>query len=371
MYLKWLQVNQVRNLNEVKLYPCPQLNFLIGKNASGKTALLESIYLLSRARSFRTPRIREVIRYSSQSVQITAQLHDEKSGELNTGLKKSYGETTLRYNGRPVQTVSSQARNIPLVLLTPDTHTLVTGEPRQRRHWLDWALFHVERDYLEHWNAYMRAMRQRNVLLKKNIKNRELYVGWEQKMVTSGGCLSDLRATFLAELMEEIRILSGKIFSGEILFELSPGWPAAEEFAGVLQGCWNSDLRAGHAQFGPHRADLKITINNRKLSSFFSRGQIKLLTCLMMLSQARLLKRKTGIKPLVLIDDYQAELDPDSSKHLLSFLLEEQIQGFLTSTHGPVSKLDPERYKVFHVEQGQITEAAGKDQTETIYEEGI
>ena len=170
MYLEWLQAQQVRNLNNIYLQPAKQLNVITGKNASGKTAVLESIFLLARAKSFRTPRIQEVIQHKKESLIITAKLQHEKEGEITTGIEKQYGKVTINQNGERIKTVSDQVRKFPIILVTQETQTLITGTPKNRRHWLDWAMFHVEHDYLENWKRYMRALRHRNSLLKRKEK---------------------------------------------------------------------------------------------------------------------------------------------------------------------------------------------------------
>ena len=166
MYIEWLQIQNVRNLTDLRIEPATRLNILVGPNASGKTSVLEAIYLLSMARSFRTPRVREVIQHQQQSLLVTAGLRYTRSGLVNTGIEKGPGTTAIHFNGENVKKISEQARNIPLILIAPDIQNLALGSPRQRRHWLDWAMFHVEPTYLDDWRDYHKALRQRNSLLK-------------------------------------------------------------------------------------------------------------------------------------------------------------------------------------------------------------
>ena len=171
--------------NNIYIEPAIGLNLVVGPNASGKTALLEAIHMLSRARSFRTPRIKEVIQKEQLTLQVSAQITNKQSRSISTGIEKGYGTTSIRYEGKALKTVSEQANNIPLLIITPDSHTLVTGAPRDRRHWLDWAMFHVEPTYIGIWRNYQRALRNRNNLLKQGGTNNQLS-SWERQHVGYG-----------------------------------------------------------------------------------------------------------------------------------------------------------------------------------------
>ena len=125
-------------------------------------------------------------------------------------------------------------------------------------------------------------------------------------------------------------------------------------FENSLKEAWGTDSETGFTRAGPHRADVRIMIENNKLSSVFSRGQIKLFVCILMLAQAKALYSKTGIKPVVLLDDFNAELDPVYSEYLLSLLYEENFQVFLTTTDTQSLQLTADRCHWFHVKQGVV-----------------
>lgn len=354
--MEWLQIKQVRNLESIQFSPGPRLNFLIGKNASGKTAILEAIFLLSRGKSFRTPKIQDVIQHNEKTLLVYAELQHEQEGCVSTGLEKGYGQTSIRYNGNKVSAVSEQSRGVPVVLVTQDSQTLVTGSPKERRHWLDWAMFHVEQAYINNWKIYMRALRHRNVLLKKGINNRELYRAWEQAMVESGGYLTRTRQRFLNELLEAVRPLLKDIFSEQITIRLSSEWPEVNPESDIYAETWDTDLKTGYTHTGSHNADVKIQLKNKNIAETYSRGQIKLFVCLLMMAQAKVLADRTGIKPIVLIDDYMAELDSDACKYLLCYLANSPFQVFLSNTEPQKSLENNVMNKEFHVERGDISE---------------
>src|SRR3970282_1429893 len=142
------------------------MNLIYGKNAAGKTAILEGIHLLARVCSFRTPRINDVIQHGKQQISMMARLNDEQNNKIVTGLEKSRQATKIRFNGFNVKQRSDQARNLPVLTKSPDSHRILHGVRRERRHWLDWSMFHVEPAYMEYWQKNHHAPRQKNALLR-------------------------------------------------------------------------------------------------------------------------------------------------------------------------------------------------------------
>jgi len=355
MYLEWLQIGHVRNLENIRFEPGPGLNVFTGRNAAGKTAFLESIYLLARARSFRTPRIQEVVSRGHEFLQVSARAGYRASAfRVNTGIEKGRGRVLIRYNGSPVRTVSTQARSLPLVLVTPDSHELVSGGPKQRRHWLDWAMFHVEPSYLEDWREYMKALRHRNRLLKEGRRDAELYRGWEQAMARAGEAVQRARQGFLDDLQARLAPATAACFPGEVAVSLEGGWPAGSALQEWLAQERAADQAAGFSRGGPHRADVRFSSDGIPLAAQFSRGQIKLFVCLLMMAEAQLLEGLTGEPPVFLLDDYAAELDAQAGAGLLHDLASRGWQTFITATTLATTGDLPGPLRRFHVEHGTI-----------------
>jgi DNA replication and repair protein RecF len=355
MHLEWLQIGHVRILNQVRIDPGPRLNIFAGPNAGGKTAFLESIHLLARARSFRTPRIQEVVREGETTLQVTARAGYRASDQrITTGIEKGRGQVAIRYAGAPVRTVSEQARNLPLVLATPDSHVLVTGTPKQRRHWLDWAMFHVEPSYLEHWRDFVRALRHRNSLLKESVRDSGLLQSWEIPMANAGEAMAQARQRFLQELGVALNEVTASRFPHEISVEVAAGWPAESRLEECLARGRAGDRAAGYSRYGPHRADILFCCDGENLAARFSRGQIKLFVCLLMLAEGAVVEKLTGESPVFLLDDYAAELDARGSEYLLDKVMEKGWQAFVTTTEFRELGRFPGLSRVFHVEHGEI-----------------
>lgn len=355
MLLEWLQIAQVRILEQIRLEPGARLNLFVGPNAGGKTAFLEAIHLLARARSFRTPRIQEVVRNGLETLQVSARAcYQGAQPAVTTGIEKGRGLVTIRYGGAPVRTVSEQARRLPVVLATPDSHELVTASPKQRRHWLDWAMFHVEPDYLGHWRDYVRALRHRNSLLKDGARDPGLYLGWERTLARSGTAIQQARQRFVDELGQALATLSTPVFNDAITLRLDPGWPTEVDLEQRLAQGREADRAAGFTRPGPHRADIHYLCNGQAPAARFSRGQIKLLVCLIMVAQGLVMEHLTGEAPVYLLDDYAAELDQNAGAYLLQTLLDRGWQAYITATEFREQAQFPQHCRVFHVEHGRI-----------------
>ncbi len=348
-----LRVKNVRNINNINIEPCPGVNLFTGPNGSGKTALLEAVHVLARARSFRTPRIREVIQREQNLLQVTAEVISSQQQKSPTGIEKTYGQTTIKFNGKAVKTVSEQAKNIPLVFVTPDSQVLITGSPKDRRHWLDWAMFHVEQEYMFLWRDYQTALRNRNNLLKNENSDSQI-LGWEKIMSESALKLNVFRREFIEILQGFFKQALEEVFPATSRVELNDGSPAKTSLAEYLQEGREQDRKLGYTRFGPHKADLKFMNGAEYVSRVFSRGQIKRYVLALQVSLARSFELLNKETPVLLIDEYSAELDEKARIEVLSELKEYKGQVFLTAVE--INKvLDIlTGSKVFHVERGNV-----------------
>ncbi len=353
MLFESLRVTNVRNITDIHIEPDAHLNLVLGPNASGKTALLEAMHILARGKSFRTPRIKDVIKHSKDSLQIVANLKNNSSASISTGIEKSHGSTLIKYNGNPVKTVSSQASNIPLVVVTPDSHILVTGSPKYRRHWLDWAMFHVEPTYLQDWRAYQKALRNRNILLKQGCSKQEIS-SWESSMVITADVLSSHRQKFIKKLQEQVILVVKDGFPSVPEISFKNGDAEGVELTEYLDKEREKDRVLGYTRYGPHKADISFLTEGHRLSQVYSRGQIKKFVTFVLLAQAKTYELINKEKAVFLIDDYAAELDNFAREEMLSLLELYGSQVFLTSTEESEVLPIEKTMNVFHVERGNF-----------------
>ena len=156
-----LKVSNVRNLKEVEISPATQINILYGANASGKTSLLESIYLLSRGKSFRTQHIKNIINDKSTTLSISSHVSHSAGQNTSLGIEHRDGQLRMKAEGALLKRASDLASYLPLVVIHRECHQILNLGPRYRRRFLDWGVFHVEPSFLPVWRRYVRALKQR------------------------------------------------------------------------------------------------------------------------------------------------------------------------------------------------------------------
>ena len=167
MWLKQLTVENCRVIERVDLALSAQTNLLIGDNASGKSSLLEALAILSRGRSFRSPRIKEIIRHGTKTLTVAGKVHnDETDAEYPIGISKTADETRIRINHADISQQAELSSHLPLTVVHPDTLDILSGSPSQRRALLDWVAFYRSADFHQDWRNYQRVLKQRNVCLR-------------------------------------------------------------------------------------------------------------------------------------------------------------------------------------------------------------
>ena len=353
MRLESLTVRQVRNLTNIQIKPSKEVNIIYGDNAAGKTAVLESIYLLSKARSFRTPHIKEVIQHKQEELIVSGVITNRNKKPVNTGIRKSYKETKIRHNGEHVKAVSEQAKNVIVQTAIPDNSKILTGTPKDRRKWIDWAMFHVEQNYLQVWHSYHHGLRNRNALLRRSAREDEFFV-WENMMATTAEMLGDMWQKYLACLQQYYQQVAGEHSCGAVVFGIKKENTKTKGFLENLQASRKSDMKAGFTQQGPHKTDFEFKTEGKHVNTLFSRGQIKLFATMLAIAQAKLLKNEKEKTPIILADDLAAELDKKAVNMLLELLYKENMQLFITTTETASIPMGNKETALFHVEQGRV-----------------
>ena len=357
MYLTQLDIRQVRNLHEVKISPGKRCNYIFGDNASGKTSVLEAIYLLSVARSFRTTHIKHVISYDQPSLQVFARIQkDNNQDQTALGLERTNQKTRIRINGKDVKQVSELSSLLPVQIINPDVHKLLEQGPKYRRQFIDWGVFHVEHGFLQAWQQYYRVLKQRNAALRKKLNKKDIVL-WDNQLIQYAKNITLARENYLLGFMPIFTSYVNKLMGLSVEIEYVRGWNMESSFTDTLANNYDKDIFKGFTSSGPHRADLAILHNGIPVQNSFSRGQQKLLVCAMRLAQINYLKKETNQQSVLLVDDLAAELDIQHRQNLIELLVDTQAQLFLTATEQNSFILPSEiESKMFHVEHGILKE---------------
>lgn len=362
MWLSRVTVHNCRIITQAELELAAQANVVYGGNASGKSSLLEALTLLARGRSFRTPRIAEVLQRGAEELTVSATVeHGVGGGRYPLGISKTAQATRIRINHADIAQQAELSSHLPLTLMHPGSVELLTGSPSLRRAFLDWIAFYRFADFHKVWRDYQRILRQRNACLR-DLKQRYALAQWTTQFIALQPLLHSYRSQALTALQTDLQISHALLAStGMPHFSLSSGFPAQVDIAepAQLQRFFHDkqaqELKQGFSLYGAHRADLQIALDGIPAVRIASRGQLKLLAVSLLLAQSHAAASDSQKRGIILIDDLAAELDEANLQALYNTLCTTQQQLVITGTHLEPLRQHFSHARVFHVERGQVT----------------
>ena len=357
MALQRLEAERFRGLAPLAADFDPRYNLIIGRNASGKTSLLEALYFLGRGRSFRSRRLQALIRHGASDFQLVARVTGESASAPATilGIRASRGDTQIRIGGQPARSSTELAGHFPPHIIDPEVHKLLEDGPSQRRKFVDWGVFHVEHTFLVEWQRYHRALRQRNAALRAAGSGSPV-AAWDEELTGSGTRLAALRGEYLARLAPFLAAAGRALLELDVTVAHHTGWSADETLAEALGRSAERDRRYGLTHVGPHRADISVRVDGQLARDRISRGQQKLLASALTLAQLGLQESVAPGRTALLLDDPAAELDAERLERLVALVRTLPVQLFVTSLRSDLPGLGAPG-AMFHVEHGALSRA--------------
>jgi DNA replication and repair protein RecF len=356
MHIRQARGENLRLYQSFELQASSGINVILGPNAAGKTSLLEGLYLLGRARSFRTGELSELVGPHGSSWTLFAEV--ETSGQLDRlGIGWNGSEQELRVNGERART-AALPKILPLQLIDPVGHRLVEEGPGYRRSYLDWGVFHVEPSFYAAWQRYQRCLRQRNQALRQNLPDSAI-TAWDEELSASAEQVSDSRRRHAAALGDHLgEWVDALLGISDTRIEFQQGWNAESGYRKLLVDQLYQHRRLGSTTQGPHRAELKLWLSGQRAKGRVSRGQQKLLVAALVLAQCAILIGAGKPAPVILIDDFTAELSAAYQERFALALTKYPGQIFITAFELPdtLRHLDA---RMFHVEHGQLQASNG------------
>lgn len=370
-----LQITHVRNLNKISL-TLADYNVFVGCNGSGKTSLLEAVFLLSRGKTFRHHEPKRYISHHQKSCTVWAMTKDDMLAVQKKLDDKHLATTTLKLNGQTVTTQSSLTHALPVLSIDPGSMMVLEEGSHVRRQMLDWLTFHVKQEFHGEWLAHQRLLKQRNLLLKSPSVHKRIdeVRAWDGQLSYHAGRLHQCRQVIFERWQVRFDEMMGRLlphYQGDIYLSYQAGFDDKAGLLFILASRLDSDIELGYTRVGAHRADVMVMLkrsDDGKVKSqavdVLSRGEKKLLIIALKLSQLQVVCEHHQIKPVVLIDDIDAELDVDAMDVLLDTLLSLPCQLMITSLKNGTAEMIaqkisvlrlPKSFKKFHVKQGNIT----------------
>ena len=311
------------------------LNIITGPNASGKTNIVEAIYYLSLARSFRGVEDADIINHKSEISQIDAVVV-EGSIKRNIRILITKKGRSVLVNGKKVSRLSELSKCVNVLLFEPKDVMLFRGSPKERRNFLDISLSKQFPIYLEYISRYEKALKQRNEILKSGNIDKNLLDASTETLVKYAGPIINYRAMFVKDindiLIKITHALTGVRDKIEITYR--PFVNMSSDYQSIALEAFNrsleSDLRHKATSIGIHREDISVSLNGKEIGTYGSQGENRLVALALKLSPYFLITDKDR-KPVVVLDDVMSELDPKHREQLIKFLRKfEQV--FITDT---------------------------------------
>lgn len=355
MWLSALAAENFRCLHRYEIEPHQRLNLFVGPNAAGKTSLLESVFTLGRARSFRANTAAELAGDGEAHWRIVASAQEADARVPPSSLRMSWRRDDFRVSLRDSEVSRAElVEFLPVQVIDPAQHRLLEDGPSYRRRYLDWGVFHVEHRFLAAWRRYERALRQRNRALK-DAADLRMIQAWDTELAESGEAVSTFRDHYLERLRplleQHIRDL---LDTDSWSLDLNRGWKRDEGLLMSLERGIERDRRLRQTSEGPHRAELRVRLDQHAVRNRVSRGQQKLLISALVLAQAKLIQQSARRAPILLVDDLPSELGAVFQQRFADVLLGYEGQLFVTSLEKPPDGLLQASHRMFHVEQGQV-----------------
>lgn len=358
MPIRHFKVSGLRNLQPLASDFHPQVNFIYGDNASGKTSILEAIAVLAAGKSFRTSQLKHIFAHEQTTIELEAEISDPSLGECSMeSLRIKGGDQLLKLNGSVLTSQAEAAHWLPVQVIEPNTFKLLSGSPEERRSFIDWGVFHVEQGFMDDWKTFRKHLKQRNSALKQ--KEEEWLEVWNGAFVESAVAIDSQRKHYLKRFKPAFeRALIALDPNIDVSLAYYPGWEKDSELASVLERQKERDVHLGYTQSGPHRAELRIKSGKLPAAEVLSRGQQKTVVAALKIAQGSLFQDETGRQTIYLVDDLASELDEKHRSALCKLLEDLKCQVFITSIDKDklTDVWQPIASKVFHVEQGLLKE---------------
>ena len=351
MYIQKIKLENFRNYENQEIEFDKNVNIIYGDNAQGKTNILESIFICSLGKSFRTNKEKELINKEKEFAKI-----EMKSSKEDRDIKINFEineKKKFSINGIPVKRTSEILGKNYIVLFTPEDITILKNEPSKRRRFLNIMISQLRPMYVHLLNQYNKTIEQRNTYLKqikyegKPISNLDI---WDEQIVELGTKIYEYRKEFIEKINKKIYDIHLKTTENKEEIKVKYISNIGKNYLECLKKNKNSDIQKGYTQIGIHRDDFEIYINDNPVSIYGSQGQKRTTIISLKLAEANVIYDEIGERPVILLDDFMSELDKKRIQGLFENIKENQV--IITCTDS--FKINNTKYKLYKVTNANI-----------------
>ena len=354
MYIKEIKLNNFRNYEKQEITLNPNLNIFYGNNAQGKTNIIESIFLCSIGKSFRTNKEKELIKFEKE--QAVVFIEYEKSDRNGSIKIEINNKKAIFINGIKIKKLSELLGKLNIVIFTPDDIQILKEGPQKRRRFLDVMIGQLRPNYVYCLNLYNQTLEQRNNYLKQiKLENKpeEMLEIWDEKLSEYGEEIYKYRSLFIEKIKEKINLIHTNITGQEetLKIEYESNCSNKQEYLNLLKQRKKLDIIKGFTTKGIHRDDFFVYINNELVNVYGSQGQNRTVVLSLKIAEMQVIYDEIGEFPILLLDDFMSELDEKRRNNFLSYIKNSQV--IITCTD-KIEKIN-KNSKLFQVRKGEIT----------------
>ena len=328
MIIKSIELENFRNYDSLSINFDEHTTILFGDNAQGKTNILEAAYISGTTKSHKGSRDKEIIKFDKNESHIkTVISKNNRDYQIDIHLKKNKSKG-IAINRVPIKKAADLFGLINIIFFSPEDLNIIKNGPAERRKFMDAELCQIDKIYLSDLTNYNKALNQRNALLKEIIYKPELKETlsiWDEQLINYGKKIITRRQQFINDINIIVKDIHSKITSGKENIDVSYD-PNIEDifFLDELVKNKDKDMRFCQTSVGPHRDDIKITVDGIDIRKFGSQGQQRTCALSLKLSEIKLVENTIHDKPILLLDDVLSELDKNRQSDLLDNLLDTQ-----------------------------------------------
>ena len=355
MFIRDLELTNFRNYETLNISLSEGINIFKGDNAQGKTNILESIYLCATARSHRTHKEKEIIRWLSDAAHVKISVQ-KKYVQDNIDFHLTGTSKSATINKLPIGKLGELFGCLNIVMFSPEDLQLIKNSPKERRRFMDIEMCQIDKMYYYTLRQYHKVLKQRNLALKQFYKNKDnsMLDVWDMQMEEYASELIKKRKAFIEEVNEIAKTIhqdiSGKKEELEVIY--SPN-VKENEFEDRLLKNREKDIVMQTTTMGPHRDDLSFLINGMNVKNYGSQGQQRSVVLSMKLAELEIMKKYIGESPVLLLDDVLSELDYNRQCDLFKYT--NNIQTLITCTGIEESVWNTQKIgKLYHIKNGSI-----------------
>ena len=353
MWIEKIKLKNFRNYENQEIILNKNINIFYGENAQGKTNIIESIFLSSIGKSFRTSKDSELIKFGQNDTFLEFDFQNSKREgniKINISNKKN-----IFLNKIKLKKLSELLGNIHTVIFTPDDINILKQGPQMRRKFLDIMISQLRPNYMHVFSLYYKALEERNNYLKK-IKtenaDENLLELWDEQLINYGKMISDYRKEFIEKIKNKIKEIHFNITENkeEIKINYITDCLEKENFKNLLKQRRKLDIIKGYTTRGIHRDDFEIYIINILVNTYGSQGQHRTAILSLKMAELQVIQDEIGEEPILLLDDFMSELDEKRRLNFLNSIKNNQV--IITCTEK--FEITNSDVKYFKVEDGKI-----------------